>query len=162
MMQQAIDIVKGASDVQVIALVKRVHAEVARALTPEALTDGLAEAGPQVQPLASLPPEVRRATLESADAVDASRRLLLALAGDPQTAPLVVEAWDAVRSDDSLFIETVVAVGLLANLTLFLATTEIELTIGGVRIRKGAADATLVRAVVEPLVELVKRIPASP
>jgi hypothetical protein len=83
--------------------------------------------------------------------VDISRRLLLTLASDPATAPLVEEAWQEVEDDDSLFIEAIVALGLIANLTLFMATTRVKFKIGKLQIEKGAADVEMIKAALRPL-----------
>jgi hypothetical protein len=154
----ATEIVNQLSPVQAAAMVKRINREVSKAIPQDALVPAAGNT-PGIDEIASLDPETRVINLESAASQELSRGVLHALASDPATAPLIIQAWEAIRDDDSLFIETVVALGLIANLTLFVATTDVDLKVGGLTIRKRRPKADIVRAVVEPLVELVKKLP---
>lgn len=148
-------IVDGLNDVQVVAMVKRIGANLAGALPRERLT-----AAPEVaNDVAVLTGADPRTMLDPVVSVQASRRLLEALAADPGTAALILQAWAEVEQDDSLFIETIVALGLIANLTLFLATSDIKVKVKGIEIKKSRASADVIRAVLEPIFKVLPQAP---
>lgn len=155
-MQDATQIVAALDDVQVIAMAKRINADIVAAVPRDQLV-AVPEAARQAAILEGLN---ARTTLDPARAVEASRRLLAALAADPGTAPLVTRAWAVIEEDDSLMIETIIALGLIANLTLFMATSRLKLNIGSLEVVKETATPELVKAVIDPVVELIRRVPA--
>ena len=53
-------------------------------------------------------------------------------------------------------IGAIISLGLIANLTLFMATTEFEFEIKGVKIKKKTASADQIKAIISPLTEYVK------
>jgi hypothetical protein len=91
--------------------------------------------------------------------VTLGRQLLRSFASDPALAPLAGEVVDAVRADDSLFIEAALALGVLVNLTMFMASSELTFQSGGLTIKKGPVTAEVVKAIVEPVTELIKKLP---
>ena len=158
-MATAIQIVKDLNEVQVVKMAKFID---------EAIVDSISEADLVAHADDKALQEVRDTTagdpatrLSPDVSIDVSRRILAALAADPATAPLIEEAWQAVSQDKSLFIEAIVALGLIANLTLFMATTSVRFKVGGLTIDKGKANTDMVAAVLEPL-KLARRTAPAP
>lgn len=148
-MPNTVQIVSRLSDIQVIKMVKQIEETIADAISPDELEE---HADPGALK------EVKSATagdaeqlLPAAVSLDVSRRVLLALASDQATAPLVEQAWVVVEEDDSLFIEAIIALGLIANLTLFMATTRVKFKVGALEIDKGDANVEMIRAALQPL-----------
>jgi hypothetical protein len=153
-MQDAVELVRSLSNVQAVALLQRLnkdlygavqYSEVEQCAQPEALTS-LAVDG-----------RARKQTMDAENSAAAARMLLTVMARDPGLAPVVVQAWDAVRKDHTLMVETVLAVGLVLNLTLFMSTTEMEFKVGKLKVKKKAADAKLLKELLVPVTELIKK-----
>ena len=158
-MSDATAIVDGLSETNVIRMVKLIESEVMNALSDEELKRASRPYAGLVDPLIALDEDTREIALDSEQSVEASRQILRALAAAPDLAPLVVQAWDEMKKDKSLFIvETIVAVGLVANLTIFMATTTFKFKAGNVIVEKRPADPKLVSAVLKPLADLVKAL----
>lgn len=148
-MPNTVQVVSKLSDIQVIKMVKQIEETIADAISPDELEE---HADPGALK------EVKGATAGDAEqllppavSLDVSRRVLLALASDPATAPLVEQAWAVVEEDDSLFIEAIIALGLIANLTLFMATTKVKFKVGTLEIDKGDANVEMIKAALQPL-----------
>ncbi len=153
------NVVAGLTDVQVVTLLKQLNRDLYQVVPFREVESRLLDNAP-VESLHNLDLAAKKAALDPETSVAASRQILTAFASSEELAPVVQAAWEEIRDDDSLFIETIVAVGLVANLTLFMATTEIEFKWKGLTIRKKTADASVVKEVVLPIIELIKgRIP---
>jgi hypothetical protein len=64
---------------------------------------------------------------------------------------VITDSWEEVQNDDSMFVGTVIAVGLMVNLTLFMISSNIEIDFGKVKISKGTVDMEAVKAIMEPI-----------
>ena len=89
--------------------------------------------------------------------VDLSREILESMAKDENLSMLITDVWREVQEDDSMFVGTAIAIGLIANLTLFMISSEFELEIGGVKLRKHTIDTEAVKAIMEPITEAIRK-----
>lgn len=157
-MQKAIAIVEKLSDVQTVSLLKQIELMLSKAIPPGAVEAHLPEDLEGVSLLRKLSPATKASKADPTVSVTIAKGMLRAMAADDNLAPLVVRAWDEVKSDDSLFVGAAIAVGLMANLALFLVTTELEFEVKNLKIKKGKASAEVIREVLRPLTEFVKKI----
>jgi len=152
-LSKAID---GLDSVQTVNAVRELNRRVFSTMSPETV-----RAATQASSLTSVPDALRTATLDSDTSVTLSRQLLHAFAADKALVPLVSAVVDQVQEDDSLFIETAIALGVLVNLTMVMASSELTFKTGSLTIKKGKVGTDLVKAIVEPIVELIKKLPAA-
>lgn len=103
----------------------------------------------ELKRLQSLDAATRQRNLGPEDSARVARCILQEMAKDEEIAKAIAGAWKTYRSDE-LFVESILAAGFVAGLLLFVATTEIEFEIGGVKFKKQPASADVVRAVAEP------------
>jgi hypothetical protein len=94
--------------------------------------------------------------LNPAEAARAARAVLLPLARDPATAPIVSHGLSEFR-DDKLAVDVVIAFGLVASVLLIAATVEFDGKIGSFTFKKGRVDPETLKAIAEPLVGLLKK-----
>jgi hypothetical protein len=122
--------------------------------------------------LAAVPSEVRSAPgfagvvnadeaqaerlLNPAEAARAARAVLLPLARDPATAPIVRNGLAEFR-DDKLAVDVVIAFGVVASVLLIAATVEFDGKIGNFTFKKGKVEAETLKAITEPLLGLLKK-----
>lgn len=160
-MLEANQIVDNLSEVQTVKLASHLYQSIYKAVPYKTVTESLVTNIDEVAYIRGLDKETKKHRLDSGQSVEAAKLLLSSFANDDTLAPVLINAWEEVKQDDSLFIEAIIAVGLLANLTLFMASSEIEMEIGGVKIKKGKPSLDVLKAVLEPITELIKRIPNS-
>ena len=153
-MQNAVDLVRSLSNVQAVALLHQLNKDLYRAV-PYAEVEQAA--GPDARDSLKVEPSARKQPMDSESSIEAARILLTAMARDPGLAPVVVQAWESIRDQHTLMIETVLAVGLVLNLTLFMSTTELEFKVGKLKVKKKAADAKLLKELLVPVSALIKK-----
>ncbi|UCE07831.1 MAG: hypothetical protein JSW07_07310, partial [bacterium] len=103
--------------------------------------------------------ETKQRKFNATDSVVLAKQILRGFARDKQMSSLVLAAWEDIKDDDKLFIETILAVGLVVNVTLFMASSEIEYSDGKLSFKKGKADANMLKSIMEPVIEMVKKLP---
>lgn len=153
-MQDAVELVRSLSNVQAVALLQRLNKDLYGAVQ---YADVERRAQPDARASLAVDGRARRQGMDAESSVAAARMLLTVMARDPGLAPVVVQAWDGIRKDHTLMIETVLAVGLVLNLTLFMSTTEMEFKVGNLKVKKKAADAKLLKELLVPVTELIKK-----
>ena len=158
-MKEAIKIVESLSDVQATSLIRQLYRNIYKAVPYQKMLDNLPIGIDHVDTLKTLDQEVKKKQLNAPDSVTLAKHILRAFASDGQLSPLVLAAWEEIKDDDKLFIETIIAVGLVVNVTLFMATSEIEFKDGKFIFKKGKADADILKSIIEPVTELVKKFP---
>lgn len=94
--------------------------------------------------------------LNPAEAARAARAVLLPLARDHATAPIVSRALADFR-DEKLAVDVVIAFGLVASVLLIAATIEFEGKIGSWTFKKGKVEPETLKAITEPLTSLLKK-----
>jgi hypothetical protein len=153
------ELVRSMSDTAVVEVVKELFEIVYSEVSYDDVKDTSASV-PKLKPLASLDEDALQSDLTAAESAKLSRALLEQFAADPNLSPLIEQAWNRVLRSDNMIVEVIVAVGLIANLTLFVATTGM--------VQKGAdgkitwsfgkkeAGPELVQKVIDPLVKLVR------
>lgn len=157
-MHDAEQVVGRLTDVQAISLAKRLNTAIYSAVPAAVVNEHVSREIDDVDVLIALGPDARKQSLDPAQSIKMTRELLAAFARDPKLAPLLMHEWDALSSDDSLFTpDTFVYLGLVVNLALLLATTELEYKKGAFKLVKRTADAKIVRELMKPLVELAKK-----
>lgn len=147
--------IDGLDSVQTVNAVRELNRRVFSTISPETV-----KATTQASSLTNVPEGLRTATLDSETSVALSRQILHAFAADAALAPLVSAVVDQVQEDDSLFIETAIALGVLVNLTMLMASSELTFKTGNLTIKKGKVGTDLVKTIVAPIVELIKKLPA--
>ena len=143
------------TDVQVVAAIRRLSRRVFSELPFDAV-----KAATSAGDLTRVPEALAAVKLDADTSLVMGRQLLRTFAADPSVAPLVSEVVEEVRHDDSLFIEAAIALGVLVNLTMFMASSELTFQAGGLTIKKGPVTADIIKAIVEPITELVRKMPA--
>ncbi|UCD58292.1 MAG: hypothetical protein JSV16_04030 [Candidatus Hydrogenedentota bacterium] len=111
----------------------------------------------EIRRVRSLDDSERKARFGPQDSARMARRILEVLADDEVMAPVVEEVWETYRPDE-LFVETILSAGLVAGLLLFVATTDLEGEVMGIRFRKGRASAEQIRAIAEPFFESLTKL----
>ena len=155
-MQDTVTLVNNLSDVQAVNLLKQLNQTVYKNIPYNKVVAQLPDQE-DVTFIRDLDIESKKQPLDEAASIEATRHVLMSFAQDKQIAPLLETAWEKIKDDDSLLIDVIVAVGLLANLTLFMATTEIEFKVGGLTIKKGTASEGAIKAILSPVSELIKK-----
>ncbi len=120
-------------------------------------TEGVAE----VSPLVSLNAESLNQDIPAAESARFGRLVLEEYASDPELEPFVQQALEKVQSSDNLVVGTLLAVGIVVNLTLLVATTSAKVkkdANGNItwEVGKKTAGPKLVEAVVNLLAKLGK------
>jgi len=156
-MKDATKIVDALTDVQTVMLLRQVGRRVFAELSIDELRKRAASTGD----LAGLSVAAGRKQLDPETSIAMARYVLRGLAHDPALAPIVVQAHEDIETDDGLLIETVVALGLIVNLTMLMAASEIQFKSGGLTFVRGKMSAKVVNQILAPVVELVKRFPAA-
>ncbi len=112
----------------------------------------------EISILKDLDIDIMKQNIDPEQSVELARKLLTGFALDKDLSNLIIHNWEKIEKDDSLMIETIITLGILANLTLFMATTELEFEFKGIKIKKKGANAEQIKAVLSPLTELIKKI----
>jgi hypothetical protein len=157
-MQQAESIVRNLSNAQAVTLLKQLNRDIYQAIPYKEVTDKLVKDVDEVLVMQNLDVDVKKQNLDPKASLAATRQVLMMFATDEDLAPILVQTWEDIRTDDSLFVEAIVPLGLIVNLTLFMVTTEFDFTIGKLRVKKGRADSAMIKEILSPVVELVKKI----
>lgn len=156
-MQKVFEIIENLDDVQSVKILKQIYKDIFKAIPFDEVKRSAGN-NQSVSLLCNLDTDMMRQNFEPEQSLDFTKKMLLAFAGDENLSWLVINAWEKVENDDSLMIETIITLGLIANLTLFMATTELEFEIKGVKIKKEKASPEQIKAVISPITEFVKRI----
>lgn len=158
-MQKALEIIQHLDDVQSVKMLKQIYKDIFKAVPVEEVKRITGNNNNEaVSLLNNLSDDMIKKNFDPEQSVDLTKKMLLAFAKDENLSWLVINAWEKVENDDSLMIEVIITLGLIANLTLFMATTELEFEIKGVKIKKGIANAEQIKAVLSPLTDFVKGI----
>ncbi len=156
-MKKALDIVQNLDDVQAVMMLKYIYQDIFRAVPFEEVKQNVQDRE-TISQIDKLSTDVMKQSIDAEQSVELTRNMLLCFAKDENLSNLVTDAWERVYNDDSLIIETIITVGLIANLTLFMATTEVEFEFKGIKIKKMSASGEQIKAVLNPLTELIKKI----
>ena len=156
-MQKALDIVQNLDDVQSVMMLKQIYKDIFKAIPFEEIKRSVGD-DESVSLLGKLNTDMMKQNIDPEQSVDLTQKMLLYFAKDKNLAYLVIDAWEKVENDDSLMIGTIITLGIIANLTLFMATSELEFEFKGVKIKKGTASAEQIKAVLSPLTEFIKKI----
>lgn len=140
-------------------MLKKLNQILHSSVPPQKISDNLDMTIEEVAYLKTMKLEIKKKHLSPQESIQMTMHVLRTIALDDTLAPVILQAWDEIKDDDGLFIEAIIAVGLIVNLTLFMATSDIEFKAGGLSIRKGRADAQTIKTLVEPITEMVKKIP---
>ena len=155
-MKSAESIVENLTNVQAVSLLKQLNRNLYMAVPYKEVAKHFLEGLSDVQTLKGLDVETRKTQLDPEASIRATKQVLMFFAKDPVLASALVQAWDEIQTDDSLFIESIITIGLLANLTLFVATTEIEFKIGNVHFKKTRADANMLKETLGAITSIAK------
>ena len=152
-------VVQGLTDAQTMALLRRVNRKVFDAISVDEVHARAQGENEESDFLLSTDPDTRQANLDSPEAIAAARSILRGLAADKSLAQFVDEGWKELSASRELpLLEVIIPLGLMINLAILLCTTEIKLKNGKLEIKKGKASASLLRELLQPVVELAKRV----
>lgn len=159
-METTLDIVRDLSDSQVVGVMKELFNLVYKEIPYDSVRAN-SEAVEEVAPLASLDGEHLDRDLSAAESADLGRLVLEEYANNPDLEPFVQKACDQVRGSDKLVVGVILALGVVVNLTLLVATTSARMVkaADGSKswsITKTKAKPELVDKVLGPVVEAVK------
>src|SRR6267142_4852289 len=121
------EIVRKLSDAEVAALATEVF-NIVYTEIPYSEIRSNSESVAEVGSLVSLDSGALKASLPTAESARLGRIVLEQYAADPKLAPIVQEAWERMqkKANKLPIIEAALTLGLLVNLTLLLATTEVH------------------------------------
>jgi hypothetical protein len=160
MSKKAMEIVNNMSDVEVVRFLEYFGKQLFEGTTPEVVINSVT---PELKDIAELKAidtldgETRKRGLGPEDSARIARVTLEQIAQDSGLSHALVKSWEEYNPQE-LFIETILAVGLVASMILLISTTEIELEFKGVKIKKGKATAEQIKAIAEPLFSAVGKI----
>lgn len=157
-MVKTVETVMGLSDTEVVAVAKEFFGQVYRQVPYKDVLAN-AQSMAEVSTLAGLDNGVLQQDMSPEDSVRYGRYLLEEFARDDSLASVVDEACQTVRESDDLVIGVILAVGLVANLTLLAATTRVEISKGtdgqiAWKVVKKNASAKLVEKIINPFTAL--------
>ena len=144
------DIVKNLNDNQAILMVSKIHDRIFSAVDFSTIEDNV-RGNDTGNALLGLNDDQLDIGLEAYISVELARKFLESISGDENLSRIVTDAWEQVENDDSMFVGTVLAVGLMVNLTLFMISSNIEIDLGKLKITKGTVDTEAVKAIMEPI-----------
>jgi hypothetical protein len=153
-MQDALAIVNDLSDSQIVELTKQLFKTVYSHAPYKQVRQNW-ESVPDVAPLAELSSDDLKRELSPPDSAQLSRLMLEQFAKDPEFSPLLLQAWEAVRSSDHLIVDAILSLGVIVNLTLLVATTKLDIrrnADGSFQWSASKTDAKkeLVKAILDP------------
>jgi hypothetical protein len=152
------ELIEGLSDEQVIEVTKELFNSVYTEVPYDEVisnSDGVTELGP----LMALDAGDLKRDLSASESAHFGRLVLAEFATDPELETLVRQAVDNVQTSDDLVIGTILAVGMVVNLTLLIATTsvKVEKDADGKttwKLVKKNANPELVTSVINPLAKV--------
>jgi len=154
-MTTAQDIVKNLNDNQAVKMASNIHDRIFSAVdydTVEKNTRGDDDG----KTLLGLSDDQLKTKFDASTSVELSRNILESISNDEELSAVIADAWEEVQNDDSLFIGTVIVVGLMVNLTLFMISSELELNFKNGKLIKHKVDTEAVKAVVELISKTAK------
>jgi hypothetical protein len=149
-MTTAQNIVLDLSDNQAVLMVNKIHDRIFNAVEFGTIESQVKD-DDDGKALLELNNEQLLVKLDSEVSVRLARKFLESVAQDENLSAVVIDTWEEIQSDDSLFIGTVIAVGLMVNLTLFMISSDIQIDLGKVKISKGKVDTEAVKAIMDPI-----------
>ncbi|NIM12811.1 MAG: hypothetical protein GTO45_11955 [Candidatus Aminicenantes bacterium] len=157
-MQEAVEIIEGLNNVQMVSLLKELNRTIYKSVTYQNVVDNLPGEDVGILALRDLGLETKKTKLIPEDSITAAKEILLGFAQVEDLAPILIAAWENIKNDDKMFIETIVAVGLLVNVTLFMASTEIKYEDGKFSFIKKTTPPKILSAIMQPINTLVKKL----
>ncbi len=149
-MTTAQQIVSNLDDNQAILMVNKINDRIYAAVDYSTIEQS-AKGDDLGNALLEISDDQMNARMDADDSVAVARRFLDSIARDESLSYLVIDAWEEVQNEDSMFVGTVIAVGLVVNLTLFMISSKIKIDLGNVTIEKDKVDTEAVKAIMEPL-----------
>jgi predicted nucleic acid-binding protein len=134
-MKKALDIVQNIDDVQAVMMLKQIYQDIFTKISLKEINQHI-DNQESVSMLKNLDVDDLKQNIDPEQSVELTRKVLLGFASDENLSDLILHNWEKIEKDDSLMIETIVTLGLLANLTLFMATTELEFECKGIKFKK--------------------------
>jgi hypothetical protein len=144
-MTTAQQIVNNLNDNQAIMMVNKIHNRIFSAVDFDTIENNV-KGDDDGSTLLGLSDDQLGAELDAGVSVAVARKFLESVAQDEGLSEVITDSWEEVQNDDSMFVGTVIAVGLMVNLTLFMISS-----IGKVKISKGTVDTEAVKAIMEPI-----------
>ena len=152
-MKEIIEKIDGLSDEQVVEVLTEVHANLFSKIDyKDVVNNAIASDQEDIRYLAGLDAETKGMQKDIAEAGEAARNLLIYMARDDEYAKVVDDAITEISSSDHLsVVGVIVAIGLLANLTILVSTTRIKYIDGKITVIKGVAPTNLIKTILEPV-----------
>lgn len=149
------ELIQGLSDAQVVEVTKELF-DIVYTQVPYDDVRRNSEEISEVDALVSLDSDSLKQEMSAAESAQLGRLVLMEYAGDPELAPFVQQAWEKVESSDDLVVGVILALGVVVNLTLLVATSSVKMkkdASGKITwsVGKKSAEPELVDAVIKPL-----------
>ena len=154
-MTTAEDIVQNLNDNQAVLMVNKIHNRIFNAVDFETIENNVKD-DDVGKTLLGLNDDQFNFKLDADISIKISRDFLKSIAKDESLSAVITDAWEEVQNDDSMMVGTIIALGLIANLTLFMVSSKIEIDYGKVKINKDKVDTEAVKAIMEPITETIK------
>jgi hypothetical protein len=150
--------IEGLSDQQVVEVTQELF-NVVYTQVPFDVVRNNSEGVAEVDSFVSLKAEHLKQEVSAAEAAHFGRLVLHEYASNPELAPFVQQALEKVENSDDLIVGTLLAVGIIVNLTLLVATTSVTAkkdANGNVTwdLGKKAAEGELVGKIIEPFAKI--------
>ncbi|MCZ6565991.1 MAG: hypothetical protein O6852_07655 [Gammaproteobacteria bacterium] len=156
-MTTAQDIVINLNDNQAIKMARNIHDRIFSAVDYDTVEKN-SRGDDDGKTLLGLSDDQLKTKFDASTSVELSRNILESISNDEGLSAVIADAWEEVQNDDSMAIGigTVIAVGLMVNLTLFMISSELELNFKNGKLIKHKVDTEAVKAVVELISKTAK------
>jgi len=161
MAQELITTIKEMDKSQLIELTNFLGANLLAGLDDEDLSGKISpelQGHKKLKEIMNLEEDVMLENIAPSESADIAREFLLFMAHDDQLAPVVEKALSEFKEEEVLIVETILSIGIAASLLIFMSTTEVEGKIFGLRIKKKAATAEQIKAILEPFSKIIPNL----
>jgi len=157
-MNEVLERIENLSESQVIEVLNELHSKLFRLIDyKEVIGNATACGEDDVKFLVNLGTQHKSAVKNFDEAGETAKDLLKLMASEEAYKDVVSDVLDEIESNEHMsVVATIVAVGLMVNLTLLVATTKIKYEEGKITIIKGRAPTSLVKTVLTPVKALAE------
>lgn len=154
-MEDTLERVRNLSDVEIVQVARTLFTDLFANIAYDQVRSTARDLA-DLDPLVALTPDALQRELSAADSAELGRLVVEHCAQSPELEPAVREACDKVSSSDDMVVGVLLAVGLVVNLTLLVATTEVSIEQGGDgkrswKVKKRTAPPSWIKAIINPI-----------
>lgn len=149
------DVIKNLNDNQAVMLLNNIHNRIFNAVDFDDLEKNIKD-NDVGKILLELSDEQLNVDFDANISVDLTREFLTSIVKDENFSELIKAAWEEVKNDDAMMVGTIIAVGLMVNLTLFMVSSKFEIDINGMKFSKDKVDTEAVKAIMGAIGKISK------